>query len=94
GKAQLQKNVEKAKRRVEGNVDSTKMRIAEFIDSDARPREMSETASSISKELAGLKAQAVDIGEEEAKVEGHTSGTLVALAEKVIVSFQPYADLW
>ncbi|CBJ27106.1 similar to Dynein heavy chain 3, axonemal (Axonemal beta dynein heavy chain 3) (Ciliary dynein heavy chain 3) [Ectocarpus siliculosus] len=94
GKAQLQKNVEKAKRRVEGNVDSTKMRIAEFIDSDARPREMSENAASISKELAGLKAQAVDIGEEEAKVDGHTSGTLVALAEKVIVSFQPYADLW
>ncbi|CAB1120679.1 unnamed protein product [Ectocarpus sp. CCAP 1310/34] len=94
GKAQLQKNVEKAKRRVEGNVDSTKMRIAEFIDSDARPREMSETAASISKELAGLKAQAVDIGEEEAKVDGHTSGALVALAEKVIVSFQPYADIW
>ncbi|CAM9159174.1 unnamed protein product, partial [Ectocarpus sp. 8 AP-2014] len=94
GKAQLQKNVAKAKRRVEGNVDSTKMRIAEFIDSDARPREMSENAASISKELAGLKVQAVDIGEEEAKVDGHTSGTLVASAEKVIVSFQPYADLW
>lgn len=40
------------------------------------------------QELAGLKAQAVEIGEEEAKVDGHTSGALVALVRKILaISF-------
>lgn len=36
----------------------------------------------MAQELAGLKAQAVSIGEEEAKVDGYTSGGLVALVRK------------
>ncbi|CAM9162262.1 unnamed protein product, partial [Hapterophycus canaliculatus] len=94
GKAQLHKNLEKAKRRMEGDIESMQMRIAIFIDSDGRPREMSEKAADISKELEGLKAQVVAIGEEEAKVDGYTSGILSAQTEKVIAAFQPYADVW
>eukprot|EP00903_Cladosiphon_okamuranus_P012758 g11926.t1 len=94
GKTQLQKTVEKAKRRMETDVEAMQMRIAEFIESDGRPRDMSEKAAGFSKELDGLKAQAVNICEEEAKIDGYTSGVLTAMAEKVISSFQPYADVW
>eukprot|EP00752_Nemacystus_decipiens_P012854 g11381.t1 len=94
GKAQLQKNIEKAKRRLESDVESTQMRIAGFVESDGRPRDMSEKAAAFSKELDGLKAQAVSICEEEAKIDGYTTGVLSAMAEKAIASFQPYADVW
>ncbi|CAM9985812.1 unnamed protein product [Scytosiphon promiscuus] len=94
GKAQLHKNLDKAKRRTEGDIESMQMRIAIFIDSDGRPREMSEKAADISKELDELKAQVINIGEEEAKVDGYTSGILSAQTDKVIAAFQPYADVW
>lgn len=55
------------------------MRIAAFVDSGGRPRDMSDKVAVILKELEGLKTQAVELGEEEVKVDGYTSGSLVAL---------------
>ena len=41
--------VPQAKRRLESDVESMQMRIAGFIESDGRPRDMSEKAAAFSK---------------------------------------------
>lgn len=70
---------QKARRRVEDGVDSVQMKIAAFVDSTGRPRDVADRAGAISSELEALKAKAVELGEEEMKFDGYTSGSLVAL---------------
>lgn len=72
----------KARRRVEDEVESVEARIAGFIETGGRPRDMVEKAASLSRELEGLRKQAVELEEEEVKINGHTSGSLVALVSE------------
>lgn len=69
----------KARRRVEDEVKSMEARIAGFIEAGGGPRDMVEKASSILRELEGLRRQAMELEEEEVKINGNTSGSLVAL---------------
>lgn len=66
-------------------MESVQVRIASFIESGGRPRDMLDKAAAFVRELEGLKAQAVEIGQEEAKVDGHTSGALLALVSYIFL---------
>lgn len=70
---------DQARRRIEDDVESVQMRITSFIESGGRARDMADRVAVIVEDLEALKTQAVDLGEEEVKVDGYTSGTLVAL---------------
>lgn len=74
---------QQARRRVGDEVDSVKVRIAAFHESVGRARDMSDKATFISKDLEALKVQAVELGEEEVKVDGFTNGALVASVSNV-----------
>lgn len=75
-----------ARRRIEDDVESLQMRIDSSIESGGRARDMADKVAVIVQDLEALKAQAVDLGEEEVKVDGYTSGTLVALVRFAIMA--------
>lgn len=60
-------------------MEIVQVRIAGFVDTSGRPRDMADKVAGIVKELEGLKAQAVDIAEEEFKVDGFSSASLAAM---------------
>lgn len=67
---------------MEDEVESVQVRIAAFVEGGGRARDMSEKATAIVKDLEGLRDQAVQLGEEETKVDGFASGALVASVRK------------
>lgn len=80
---------DQARRRIEDDVESLQMRISSFIETGGRARDMADRVAVIVEDLEALKTQAVDLGQEEVKVDGYTSGTLVALVRLDLQVHQP-----
>ena len=68
-----------ARRRVEDDLESIQTRIAGFVDVGGRPRDMVEKVAVFTRELEGVRKQAVELRDEEIKLDGHSTGALVAL---------------
>lgn len=59
-------------------MDAMQVRIANFIRGNGRPREMSEKAQDLLRDVESLRDQAVEVAEEETRLDIVSTGALQA----------------
>ena len=60
--------------------------MASFVESNGRPRDMSDRVAAILAELDGVRVHLTEIAEEEKKVDGYSSGTLTNMVRALVVT--------
>lgn len=76
-----------ARKRAKEEIESVRKKMASFIESNGRPRDMADRVAAILAELDGVRVHLTEIAEEEKKVDGYSSGTLTNMVRQARIFF-------